>query len=930
MDESSQVARASQPWNSLDAADVLDQLGADPRQGLASDEAERRLEEFGPNELERRSGPGPLKIFLRQFTEILVIVLLVAAAVSFVIGERIDSIVIMAIVIINAILGFMQEYRAEKAVEALRKMAAPTATVLRDGRQAEVRATEVVPGDVLVLETGDKIPSDARVIESFNLEADESMLTGESVPVAKRTDACPEDTDLAEQCSGVFMGTHITYGHGLAVVTATGMETQMGRIAEQVSAPDVSSTNLERKLQVLARSLLLIVCALCAIIFFVGWLGRGQEPLALFMAVVALAVAAIPEGLPAVVTVALAMSVRRMVQRHAIVKRLSAAEALGATTVICSDKTGTMTASEMAVVRIRAGGDLHEVEANGYAPSGRVTRDGEVVEDHAVLEQLALVAALCNDSTLLEEGGWTITGDPTEGALLPLARKLGVHEEEVQEQHPRVQEVAFDSERKRMSTIHEADGRYLVATKGAAEVIIDLCTRRMTEDGIIEMDEEAARRISEAASEMADDALRVLALAFREMDELCDPCEAEVVERDLIFLGLVGMIDPPRPEVAESIERCRKAGVAVKMVTGDHRDTAAAIARQIGLIDGGRVVDGRELDAMSDEELCASVGEIAVFARMAPHHKVRILEALQANGEIVGMTGDGINDAPALRRSDIGVGMARKGTDVTREVSDIVLADDNFASIVAAVEEGRVVYDNIRKFTRSLLSTNVGELLIIAVAVLAGWPLPLLPLQILWVNLVTDGLPALALGMTRGEPDIMERPPRDPNENMLADMLPFLVVTGVLVTLGALGGFLWEMAAHGFGYRDVLALAHYGHGGEGMSDAAAEALKMARTVALTQIVLFELFAALNCQSDRRSFRQVGFRNKYLFGAIALSILLHMSLLYVPALRDMFHLGQLNAADWGRVLLLAAPALFISPRVLVRSHGVQESQNAKAA
>jgi Ca2+-transporting ATPase len=510
---------------------------------------------------------------------------------------------------------------------------------------------------------------------------------------------------------------------------------------------------------------------------------------------------------------------------------------------------------------------------------------------------------------------------------------MGVNEQEAKKLYPRVQEVAFDSERKRMSTIHPSGDGYFVATKGAAEVILDLCNRRMTDDGIEELDEATAERIAEAASDMADDALRVLALAWRKMDTVPEKIDPDTIEDDLVFVGLVGMIDPARPEVADSIARCRKAGVTVKMVTGDHRDTAAAIAREIGLLDGGRVVDGSELDAMSDTELREQVDEIAVFARMAPDHKVRILEALKANGEIVGMTGDGINDAPALRRSDIGVGMAKKGTDVTREVSDIVLADDNFASIVAAVEEGRVVYDNIRKFTRSLLSTNIGELFIIAVAVLAGWPLPLLPLQILWVNLVTDGLPALALGMTKGEPDIMDRPPRDPEENMLADMLPFLAVTGILVTVGALGGFLWEMAAHGFGYADVLAMAGGAHGGgaEGLSDAAKEALTMSRTVALTQVILFELFLALNCQSDRRSFRQVGFRNKYLFGAIALSISLQMLILYVPTLQNMFHLGALELDDWMRILVLAAPALFVSPRLLVRHHGrTADEEDERAA
>ena len=913
-------------WYARGIDEVVEQLETDPQAGLAPDQAEQRLGEYGPNELETGAGLNPFKILARQFTEILVIVLIVAAGVSFAIGERLDAIVIMAIVLINAVLGFVQEYRAEQAVEALQKMAAPTATVWRGGKQVEVESADVVPGDLLVLECGDKIAADARVIESFNLEADEALLTGESLPVRKQTEANAPDTPLAERTGAVFMGAHVTYGHGLALVTETGMSTQMGLIAEQVQTTDVTRTTLERKLQRLATWLLIVVCGLCAVVFLIGWLARGWDPMALFMAVVSLAVAAIPEGLPAVVTLSLAMSVRRMVRRNAIVKRLSAAEALGSTTVICSDKTGTMTANEMAVVRIATDGKVFEVQANGYEPSGQVLRDGQVA-DNPVLTDLARIAALCNDATLVQDGDWTITGDPTEGALLPMARKIGVAETDVQEQYPRVQEISFDSTRKRMSTIHRTDGEYFVAVKGAAEMIPELCTRVLTSDGVVEMTPEKQAEIHQTAAEMADDALRVLAMAYRTMDEIGE-ADAATVERDLVFVGMVGMIDPPRPEVAESIAKCRTAGIAVKMVTGDHRATAAAIARDIGLLDGGRVVDGRELDAMSDEELTQAVDEISVFARMAPDHKVRILEALQANGEIVGMTGDGINDAPALRRSDIGVGMAKKGTDVTREVSDIVLADDNFASIVAAIEEGRIVYDNIRKFTRFLLSANFGELLIISVAVLIGWPLPLLPMQILWVNLGTDGLPALALGVTKGEADVMSRPPRNPKENMLSDMIPYLAVVAVLCAAGALGGFIWEMFAHGFGYREMLQLATFGHGTEGMSEAGAYALRMARTVALTQIVLFELFVVFNCQSDRKSFRQIGFANPHLFAAVGLSLVLHASLLSIPALRDLFYLGVLGLQDWARIMVLALPGLFISPRLLVR-HRVSE-RNRRAA
>ncbi len=978
MQKTSAEPAPAQDWHSMPVAEVADQLQTDTTNGLSQEEAKRRLEQYGPNELDKSGGPNPLKILLRQFANILVIVLMVAAAVSFMIGEHIDATVIMAIVIINAVLGFFQEYRAEQAVEALRKMASPTATVVRHGRQAEVDAQDVVPGDILVLETGGKIAADCRVCESFNLETDEALLTGESLPVGKQTEANASDSPLAEHSAEVFMGTHVTYGRGRAIVTETGMSTQMGRIAAQVRTTDATHTGLEAKLERLATWLLIVVVGLCAIVFLIGWLVRDREPLGLFMAVVSLAVAAIPEGLPAVVTLSLAISVRHMAKRNAIVKRLSAAEALGSTTVICSDKTGTMTANEMAVVRIRTAEHEYTVEANGYEPSGDILRNGEPVTGVPALEQLARAATLCNDATLLEEGDWTITGDPTEGALLPLACKIGLDHEDVRADYPRVQEVAFDSTRKRMSTIHEANGGYLVATKGAAESILSLCTHLVRGGEVVEMDEETRAQTLDAVADMADDALRVLALAHRRMDEMCDPCNAETVEHDLTFIGLVGIIDPPRPEVAQSIAECHDAGIDVKMVTGDHRATAAAIAREIGLLNGGRVVDGRELDEMSDEDLSAAISDISVLARMAPDHKVRILEALQDRGEIVGMTGDGINDAPAIKHSDIGVGMAKKGTDVTREVSDIVLADDNFASIVAAVEEGRVVYDNIRKFTRFLLSANFGELLIISIAVLAGWPLPLLPLQILWVNLVTDGFPALALGMTKGEPDIMARPPRNPKENMLGDMVPYLAVVAVLCTAGALGGFLWEMRAHGYSYGEVVAFGDYPHGGEvttytvkagqspeqvasqyditveeliqlnptgtrasisagetiivraAMSEDAKNALRMAHTVVLTQIVLFELFVVFNCQSDRKSFRQIGCQNKYLFGAVTISLALHAALLYIPALRETFDLGVLSASDWGRVLLLSVPGLFISPRVLVRHHGDGNAHHKKAA
>jgi len=678
--------RGEQPdWHAMAPAAVLGAVGSSEA-GLDDEEASRRLERYGENVLTRKGGPSVFRILLRQFANVLVCVLMVAAAVSVGVGEYLDAGAIMAIVILNAVFGFLQEYRAEQAVEALRKLASPTAIV-----------------------------------------------------------------------------------------------------------------TLEVKIARLAKWLTIGIVALGAVLFVVGVIAQ-RDPIEMFMMAVSLAVSAIPEGLPAVVTLSLALAVRRMAKRNAIVKRLAASETLGSTTVICSDKTGTMTANEMTVARIYADGRFLEVSGVGYQPEGEIGLDGEAValEDWPVLERLAQVGVLCNDAELARtDEMWDIIGNPTEGALLPLARKIGLDERELREQMPRVHEVPFDSERKRMSTVHPtSDDGLLVAIKGAPEVLLQYCTRVLTNAGVRELEPERVEQTLSAATEMAADALRVLGLAYKLAASDTDLEDAEHIESGLIFIGLVGMIDPARPEVRPAIELCQQGGVRVIMLTGDHKITAAAVGRQIGMLEeGDRVVTGEDVARMDEQELAREVERIAVYARLAPPHKVRILRALQARGEVVGMTGDGVNDAPALKRSDIGVGMALKGTDVTREVSDIVLADDNFSTIVAAVEEGRIVYDNIRKFTRFLLSANFDEFITISVAILLGWPLPLLPLQILWINIVTDGLPALALGVGPAEDGVMDRPPRDPRENMLADMLPFLVVAALVAAACALAAFRWELAA---------------------------------------------------------------------------------------------------------------------------------------
>ena len=887
--------RGEQPdWHGMAPAAVLAAVGSSEA-GLDDDEASRRLERYGENVLTRKGGPSAFRILVRQFANVLVCVLMVAAAVSVGVGEYLDAGAIMAIVILNAVFGFLQEYRAEQAVEALRKLASPTAIVLRSGQQRQVEASKVVPGDVLVLETGAKVSADARLLESVNLKADESLLTGESVPVSKRSEALAARLAMADRANMAYMGTNVSYGRGRAVVVNTGMATEMGEIAEQVQAPEVTRTTLEVKIARLAKWLTIGIVALGAVLFVVGVIAQ-RDPIEMFMMAVSLAVSAIPEGLPAVVTLSLALAVRRMAKRNAIVKRLAASETLGSTTVICSDKTGTMTANEMTVARIYADGRFLEVSGVGYQPEGEIGLDGEAIAlaDWPVLERLAQVGVLCNDAELARtDEMWDIIGNPTEGALLPLARKIGLDERELREQMPRVHEVPFDSERKRMSTVHPtSDDGLLVAIKGAPEVLLQYCTRVLTNAGVRELEPERVEQTLSAATEMAADALRVLGLAYKLAASDTDLEDAEHIESGLILVGLVGMIDPARPEVRPAIELCQQGGVRVIMLTGDHKITAAAVGRQIGMLEeGDRVVTGEDVARMDEQELAREVERIAVYARLAPPHKVRILRALQARGEVVGMTGDGVNDAPALKRSDIGVGMALKGTDVTREVSDIVLADDNFSTIVAAVEEGRIVYDNIRKFTRFLLSANFDEFITISVAILLGWPLPLLPLQILWINIVTDGLPALALGVGPAEDGVMDRPPRDPRENMLADMLPFLVVAALVAAACALAAFRWELAATGD-------------------------LVMARTLVLTQVVCFELFLVFNCQSDRASVWEVGFRNRALVGAVLISALMHLCLVYLPFTQGVFKLAPMELADWGRILALSLPALAISPRWLV--------------
>ena len=881
-------------WHSLSIEEVLRKLRTS-EEGLSEEEAQRRLEEFGPNELRKEKGKSPWSIFFDQFKDFLIILLLGATFVSLLIGEVLDAAAIMAIVIISAFLGFLQEYRAERALEALKKMAALEALVIRDGRERRILAKELVPGDIILIHAGDKVPADARLIEEFNLKVDEAPLTGESVPVNKEVMVLPLETALADRKNMLYAGTIVTYGRGKAVVVATGMETEFGKIAQMIQLVEEETTPLERRMAEIGRWLGIGSLAVVAVVSALG-IFRGHELLEMFLWGVSLAVAAVPEALPAVVTGALAIGVQRMAKRNAIVRRLPAVETLGCTTFICSDKTGTLTKNEMTVRRIWLSGDIIEVTGVGYEPKGEfiVASRGERVagsppHSDEGLKLLLRTALLCNDAHLEQESeAWTIIGDPTEGALVVAAAKAGLDKRELEALYPRVAEVPFTSERKRMTTVHATpDGTKMVCAKGAPEIVLARCNRIWCDGRIVELSEAERNEILRANEEMAADALRVLGVAYKELPPDASDFGEDVVERDLVFLGLMAMIDPPRDEVRDALRLCEQAGVKVAMVTGDHKLTAVAIAKELGMLkEGNLTLTGPELDRLSDEEFDRIVEDVAVYARVSPEHKMRIVEALKKKGHIVAMTGDGVNDAPALKRADMGVAMGITGTEVTKEASDMVLADDNFATIVAAIEEGRSIYDNIKKYLSYLLSCNVGEILIMFVAGLMGLPLPLVTLQILWVNLTTDGLPAIALGVDPPEPDIMLRPPRDPKESVFTLPVKLLIGTvALLMTAGIIPVFASVLPGEG--------------------------LVKAQTMAFTMVTMFEMFNAFNCRSERHSIFEVGpFANRWLVLAVLSSILLQAAVIYIPFLQSIFGTAALSLADWLLITAISSSAFIV--------------------
>jgi Ca2+-transporting ATPase len=906
-------------WHALGTDEVVRRLGTSEQAGLTSAEAGQRLARHGPNQLTEKPRPTILELLVEQLRSFVVGLLIVAAVVSAVVGEWIDAAAILAIVLLNAILGLVQEARAEEALAALKRMAAPEAHAVRDGRRVDVPAGALVPGDLVLLEAGNYVPADVRLLEAVNLQLDEAPLTGESVPVekaaAERVDAAAA---LGDRRNSAFMGTVVTYGRGRGVVVATGMRTQLGTIAGMLEEVEEGATPLQQRLDQLGRMLgwgALVVCALVLLVgvaraAVVGTVSTTHVA-QLFMVAISLAIAAVPEGLPAVVTISLALGMREMVRRHALVRRLAAVETLGSATVICSDKTGTLTQNAMTVTRLWADGATIEVTGGGLATEGEFRAGGRRIDlaAYPAVTTALWVGTLNNDAQVERLDGATagagvrVVGDPTEGALLVAAAKAGLLDGNLEATYPRVREIPFDAVRKRMVTIHRITrvvpedsspirdpqhaAWHAVVVKGAADVVLTLCSRYQdATDRPVALDDGARRRVLEANDAMTRDALRVLGLAYRLLPAVPDAMTGDEIERDLVFAGLVGMIDPPRAEVRPALATARRAGIRTIMITGDYANTARAVAADLDLLTAGhRVVAGAELDAMDDATLAREIGHTDVFARVSPEHKVRIVHALRAGGDVVAMTGDGVNDAPAIKLADIGVAMGVTGTDVARETADIVLTDDNYASIVAAIEQGRVIYANIRKFVYYLLSCNLAEICIIFLSTLFTGTSPLTPLQILGLNLLTDGAPALALGTERGDPDTMARPPRPPAEPIVNRAMR----AGIVLQTAAITAV--TLAAYWLGSTDPV---HAGAAG---------------TMAFVTLSLSEVLRAYTARSESRPLLRMGvFGNRWMNLAALSSLAVILAVVYVPLLRVPFDTEPLAWSQWVLILpLLVVPS-----------------------
>ena len=776
---------SEESWHSIEANEALNKLRSE-KTGLSSTEAAERLKKYGPNQLAAGEKTSPLKIFLGQFKSILILILIAAAIVSFATGHQFDASIILIIVVISASLGFVQEYRAEKALEALTKMLVPTASVLRDGKEVQIASKDIVPGDILVLKEGDKIAADARLIETYNLHVNEAPLTGESVPVEKSTEKVAKDAAILDKEDMVFSGTAVTCGKAKALVVMTAMNTEFGKIAKQVSAVEKKETPLEKRTKEIGKWLGLAALAVSITVIVLG-VARGLPLLDMFLFGIALSVAAVPEALPAIVTGSLAIGMYKMAKRNALVRKMPAVETLGSTTVICTDKTGTLTKGEMTVRKVYTAGTTIDVSGVGYSPQGAFDEKNKATTETECFSLLMKGAVLCNDADVVQEDDrWVIKGDPTEGALVVAALKAGVQTEQLRNAYLRINEFPFSSDRKRMTTIHssqlETESKKLIFIKGAPEIILRYCTRICADAKTDELTEQRLKVVLAVNEEMASAGLRILGIAYKEMSSDLINCKEETAESELVFLGLIGMMDPPRKEAMEAVKLCRQIGIKTVMITGDHKLTALAVAKELGIYhEGDQVLTGEDLDRISEEEFEAKVRNVTVYARVSPLHKLKIVQAWKKKGEVVAMTGDGVNDAPALKKSDIGVAMGITGTEVTKESADLVLADDNFATIVKAVELGRETYDNIKKYLTYLLQANLVEIVVLSFAVLAGYPLPLLPVHILYINLATDGLPAIALGLSPPEPDVMKRPPRNPKETIFTKDVKVFLIRAVLI-----------------------------------------------------------------------------------------------------------------------------------------------------
>lgn len=850
--------------------------------GLTFQEVQLRRADSGLNELQCANRISPWAMLLEQFKNVLIIILLGATVLSAFMGHGIEAIAISVIVLFAVILGFLQEYRAERAIEALREMAAPTATTVRDGKEIELPARDLVPGDVVILRAGNKIPADVRLIEAINMQVDEAALTGESVPVEKVTVPLDKpELGLGDRINMAFAGTAVTYGRGRAVVVATGMNTEFGKIAKMLQSVERRKTPLQENLDKVGRMLARAAFVVVFIIVLLGLL-RGQPIIEMLIFGIALAVAVVPEALPAVVTISLAIGLQRMAKRHALVRRLPAVETLGSTSVICSDKTGTLTKDEMTAKKVYAGGQMLDVTGTGYEPLGSFFASHAEVEPSKTVKLLLQAATLASDTTLFrstEDGRWHVKGDPTEGAFVVAAAKAGLDKAALDLQFTRVSEIPFSSERKRMTTIHAVPGGMVAYSKGAFEVILESCNTYMTDHGESAITPVVKGEILQTARQMGGEALRVLAVSFKTGATTKD------AEYDMIFLGLVGMIDPPRPEARTAIQTCELAGIKVVMITGDHPETAQAIARDLGILKAGRVVLGSELNLITDAGLDLEVENIEVYARVSPAHKLRVVSSFQRNGHVVAMTGDGVNDAPALKSADIGIAMGITGTDVTKEASAMMLTDDNFASIVAAVEEGRGIFANIKKYLMYLLSSNIGEIGLMAGATLAGLPLPLTAVQLLYVNLATDGLPALALAVDPPESDLMGRKPRNPRTGIFTRPVVILMcVGGLWSTIVNLGLFVWAINSG----RSVME---------------------AMTMTFVSLVLIQFFKAYNFRSDRLSILNRPFANKWLNRAVLWELVLLVLVIYIPVLQKPFSTFSLSLVDW---LIIIGLSLTVSP------------------